>query len=170
VAFLGLGLPLLFALSVPLASQREVVTIRQVEYNGDQPQCVTRQETINNFHSERTWWLLAASPYVVLADAAPTPSGLRDYDFDPLTAIRTGVRDARLGSDREIDHCATDLNDQQAFFDAQQRQRAADRERLGVTWPFGLAADLALGGLFSVIAVRRLRTPTRTLPRGTRVA
>lgn len=168
VAFLGLGLPLLFALSIPLASQREVVTIRQVEYNGDELRCVTRQETINNFHSERTWWLLAASPYVVLADAAPTPGDIGS--FDPLTGIRTGVREARLGGERDIDYCGTDLRDQQSAFEAREAIRAADRERLGVTWPFGLAADLALGGLFAGIAVRRLRTPTRSLPRGTRVA
>ncbi len=168
VAFLGLGLPLLFALSIPIVSQPEQITIRQVEYVGETPRCVSTQSVQNVFHSERSWWLLAASPYVVLADAAPTPNDVTE--FDPLTAIRTGVRDARLGPDTLQDWCGPDLRNTQPAFDEMQARRAADRERLGVTWPFGLAADLTLGGLFAVLATRRLRTPTRALPRGTRVA
>lgn len=37
-------------------------------------------------------------------------------------------------------------------------------------WPWGLAVKVLLGAAGYVVAVRRLRTPQRTLPRGTRVA
>jgi len=37
-------------------------------------------------------------------------------------------------------------------------------------WPWGLAGNLLLGAGGVVVAVRRLRIPQRTLPRGTRVA
>jgi len=170
VIFLGLGLPLLFALSIPLATSRENVTVRQSEYpsDGSAPTCVSQSQQMGVFHSERSWWLLAASPYVVLADAAPKPLDGNTTD-DPLTAIRSGVREARLGPDPVRDWCA-DNGDPQAAYSEHERQRAIQRERLGITWPFGLAADLALGTLFAGIAVRRLRAPARRLPRGTRVA
>jgi hypothetical protein len=48
--------------------------------------------------------------------------------------------------------------------------RARDRDRLSPVWPYGLAADVAVGAGFTVVAVRRLRAPARALPRGTRVA
>ncbi|MBK7622399.1 MAG: hypothetical protein IPJ14_06940 [Kineosporiaceae bacterium] len=54
----------------------------------------------------------------------------------------------------------------------EQREAARDkeRERLGMTWPYGLAVNLLLGGGFTALAIRRLRTPARALPRGTRIA
>lgn len=172
VAFLGLGLPLLFALSVPLVSTEERVTVRNFQYdeNGTTGQCVTTQEQMSVFHSERSWWLLAPSPYVVLADAAPRPL-LEEGLSDPLTAIRAGVREARLGPDPIQDWCGPGANgDTSTVFQQREAQRAKDRERLGVTWPYGLAFDLGLGALFATVAVRRLRSPARKLPRGTRVA
>jgi hypothetical protein len=37
-------------------------------------------------------------------------------------------------------------------------------DRLGPTWPYGLAADLALGAGFTVAEIRRLRAPATRLP------
>ncbi len=171
VIFLGLGLPLLFAVSVPLVTSQQTVSVRQPDYTDDNNgtttvDCVTETQEMSVFHSERSWWLLAASPYVILADAAPKPldGSLTD---DPLTAIRTGVREARLGPDPVRDWCFDDTGRGSS---QHEKERAAQRERLGVTWPFGLGADLLLGALFAGIAVRRLHAPARKLPRGTRVA
>ncbi len=169
MALLGLGLPLLFALSVPLVSQTENVLTRQPiwDESGSTGQCQAQVEVQTVFHSERSWWLLAPSPYVVLADAAPKP--LDASDDDPLSLIRTGVREARLGPPEIQDWCGTVGDPNQAYLD-RQAQRARDREALGITWPYGLALDVGLGALFTVVAVRRLRAPARRLPRGTRVA
>jgi len=173
VAFLGLGLPLLFALSLPLVSQDEQVTVRTFQYNDDGTtgQCVTETQQLSVVHSERSWWLLAPSPYVVVADAAPRPAGV-DGTSDPLSAIRAGVREARLGPDPIQDWCGPGATggDPSSAATAPEQQRATDRERLGYTWPYGLAVDLAVGGGFAAVAVRRLRSPARRLPRGTRVA
>ncbi|MFN8081976.1 MAG: ABC transporter permease subunit [Kineosporiaceae bacterium] len=174
VALLGLGLPLLFALSVPLVSTTEKVTVRQLNYDengGSTATCVTTTETQSVFHSERSWWLLAPSPYVILADAAPRPKD-PNTSSDPLSTIRTGVREARLGPEDVLDWCGPGAPGVDALpsFEARQAQRDKDRERLGVTWPYGLAVNLLLGGGFTALAIRRLRTPARTLPRGTRVA
>jgi ABC-2 type transport system permease protein len=167
VTFLGLGLPLLFGLTVPLITSTETVPRREsveVGQSGDvtSSRCQTRNVTSEQVHTERSWWLLAASPYVVVSDAAPTPSG-RSYD-DPLTSIRSAVRAARLGPEPIEDWCGDDVTDQML---AQRQNREAD---LPATWPYGLGADLLVGAGFLVITVRRLRTPTGRLPRGTRIA
>jgi len=171
VAFLGLGLPLVFVAMYPLSTSTEpVVTSYMMPVDPNAPtdgsgevpmKCVTSTETQSVFHTERIWWILAPSPYVVLADA--TPIGKAGEATDPLGDIRNSVRDARLGPDQTVYNQCGDTS-----LPRQQRQR--DRDALGITWPFGLGADLLLGAGFVAVAVQRLRTPTRTLPRGTRVA
>jgi ABC-type transport system involved in multi-copper enzyme maturation permease subunit len=170
VAFLGVGLPLLFGLSLTMVSDTEAVTTRQpveVGQGTDDDTTTTRCETVvtqeSQIHTERTWWLLAASPYVVVSDAAPVPSKGQGFD-DPLSAIRNGVRELRLGPAPVDDWCYDAITDQA------DRARDAEQSKLPATWPYGLAADLLLGGAFLALTVRRLRTPATRLPRGTRVA
>lgn len=166
VSILGPGLPLLFALSVPLVTEVKPVRVNADAYDAsgnvlERCEVVTQEQSLTR--TDRTWWLLAASPYVVVADASPKPLG--DGTSDPLGGIRDAVREIRLGPAAPLQQCS--------FGDAAEKaeqRRAAQREGLGATWPYGLAADVALGGLFVVVAVRRLRTPTRRLPTGTRVA
>jgi hypothetical protein len=161
VAFLGLGLPLLFGLSVPFVTGEEKVQVISPGFTtgsgGDQ--CTRHTETMSVTHTELTWWLLAASPYVVVSDAAPTKAG-DPYPNDPLSAIRAGVREARLGPPEVRDWCS----------DTSDVIRAQRRDDLSPAWPYGLAIDLLLATGFVVLTVRRLRTPSRKLPRGTRVA
>lgn len=171
VAFLGVGLPVLFALLVPLSQTTETATVRTMEplpttSSLDPPpmQCVTRVETVSSVHTERIWWVLAPNPAVVLADASPRPTRLQPDD--PLSAIRAGVRELRLGEQDTRNYCYVD----DVTYTEQEVARQAERERLGVTWPYGLAADLALASAFFVVAVRRLRAPVHKLPRGTRIA
>ena len=168
VAFLGLGLPMLFGLMIPVVStteQRPVsymeeVTPGAVAADGSPVMhCVTRVEPSGVTHTERIWWILAANPFVVIADAAPTPAGERD---DLLSLTRDGLRELRLGEDR-----TSGCQEQNGFDDPARR---AARDRLSAVWPYGLTADLAVGVGFTVVAVRRLRAPSRRLPRGVRVA
>ena len=175
--------PLVFALTAPLVLTDEQVTVREQDFTGvtqefddrgnligEEPPCVEAVRTQPVFHGERTWWLLALSPYVVVADAAPRPpvdprTGLTT--FDPLSGIREGVRAARLGPQPEdYDSCTRS----EAEFAAQE---AARRERLDgarAVWPWGLGANLALGALGVAAAARRLQVPYGELARGTRVA
>lgn len=166
VAFLGLGLPLLFALSLTVVTTEDVVTVRgQVEVDQDgevtSTRCEVQTYTEQRAHTERSWWLLAASPYVVVADAAPRPSA--ENSSDPLTAISSGVREVRLGPGSE-DWC-DDAVSRQA-----ERVRSAAEADLPAAWPYGLGANLLLGAGFLALTVRRLRTPADRLPRGTRIA
>jgi ABC-type transport system involved in multi-copper enzyme maturation permease subunit len=163
VVFLGLGLPILFGLTVPLVQQKDTVQVRQM--TGDDG-CETVTAERVRIHSERTWWLLAANPFVVVADSAPPARFDAGVGVgDPLTSIRDAVRGLRLGPEPVVDECfgfATFGPDEQG------RRQAADA--LPATWPYGLGLNLALGAGFAVVAVRRLRAPARVLPRGTRVA
>ncbi|HEX2810793.1 MAG TPA: ABC transporter permease subunit [Kineosporiaceae bacterium] len=189
VAFLGLGLPVLFALLLPITRETAQVTVRTMEPIpsavgtatsgpgatgttgatpapiGEPPvRCETHVQTSRIEHTERLWWVLAPNPAVVLADAAPRPSGISDGDV--LSSLRNGVRELRLGQPAVQDYCY--------LSEAANAQQAADRqhqrEALGVTWPYGLTVDLALGIGFTAIAVVRLRAPATRLARGTRVA
>jgi ABC-type transport system involved in multi-copper enzyme maturation permease subunit len=101
VTFLGLGLPLLFALTLPLVTTTETVTRREmvaIDQSGSTTRCQVNTVETERVHTERSWWLLAPSPYVVVSDAAPKPDG--DSYSDPLTGIRSGVRETRIGPDR----------------------------------------------------------------------
>jgi ABC-2 type transport system permease protein len=132
-------------------------------------------------HTERIWWLLAPNPVVVMVDASPAPplrSGdlefagdlpvggqltAQQYDEvananDPLRAIRRSVRDLRRAPDTSTSPGGT--------LTFGHRRPAAP----GAVWPWGLGFDVLLGIGALITTTRRLRTPTRVLPRGTRVA
>ena len=127
----------------------------------------TFTSTSTQARTDQVWWLLAPNPFVVLADAAPqlppetaaekrarqiedqggvTRSNLRDSD--PLGALGRSVRDLRSppGSSSSPSHSRSPV------------------------WPYGLAFDVLLGVGAVWLTARRLRTPTRNLPTGQRVA
>jgi ABC-type transport system involved in multi-copper enzyme maturation permease subunit len=167
---------IVFGLSVPLVSGEERVQVRTESWppggitfdeNGrpsEEIPCELREEERYVTHTERTWWLLAVNPFVVVADALPPASGTQISD--PMTGIRYGVRTARLGTQEPLNECWSQWQDW-------EEQEQASRERadaLGAVWPWGLAFNLLLGAAGVALAVRRLTIPQATLPRGTRVA
>jgi ABC-type transport system involved in multi-copper enzyme maturation permease subunit len=176
VLFLGLGLPIMFAVTAPLAQETRAVQVRhegppRLDADGNPVApgaCVTDTEQRTDFRTDRTWWLLAANPFVVVADSAPPVRLAGAFGIgEPLTAIRDAVRQLRLPpAQGVVDECVQSNES----FQESERQRQQDADALPATWPYGLAMDLVLGAGFTLIAVRRLRAPARTLPRGTRVA
>jgi ABC-2 type transport system permease protein len=130
---------------------------------------------ISRTRTDRTWWLLAPNPFVVLADAAPqlpdTPPspgvqnpGVRARDLDPLGQIGSAVRDLRRPpTDDSIG----------GFGGAFPNEPVVEGEPVpepAPVWPTGLAVNALLGVAALVLTSRRLRTPTRNLPKGQRVA
>ncbi len=116
--------------------------------------------------TDRTWWVLAPNPFVVLADAAPQLppqresnngefDGVRARDLDPLGQIGSTVRNLRRPPS-ESGIVSLQLDDGQG--------------RPGPVWPTGLAVNVVLAAGALLLTVRRLRTPSRTLPQGQRVA
>jgi ABC-type transport system involved in multi-copper enzyme maturation permease subunit len=112
-------------------------------------------------HTDATWWLLAINPFVIVADGAlPGTSDGSASVVEEVRSTTQGLRATRLGAPAVLDECWTEDHD----------GAPAERDAAGPIWPYGLAANLLLGALGFVTAVRRLRIPQRTLPRGTRVA
>jgi len=198
VAALTAGTVIAFLISMPILATQDSVRVRtipQTWYEDHNPtssqgapapnptpaDCVYIVRTQSTMHTERTWWLLALNPFVVVADAAPSRKPLSYLGFEPLQMISDGARSARLGTAAaSLNECwpelqpnlgVTGLSGQGAA--QQQAQQQLDRKRLNTVhavWPYGFAFLGLIGGTSIWVAVRRLRTPIRKLPRGTRIA
>lgn len=142
------------------------------------PGCTSTSTTYTSSRSrtERTWWLLAPNPFAVLADAAPglpgDPPGLSEREqrardqrrqADPLGQLGSATRALRQRPDP-----LPQVYSGAAYSSTLSVARDATSRRL--VWPYGLAFDAALGAGAVLLTARRLRTPSRTLPRGQRVA
>lgn len=170
-AFLCIGTLILFGLSVPLVTSDERVRVLEnpvlpegFDYSTDIPveDCVETTSVRSVTRTDATWWLLAANPYVVVADAAPGGDG-----SDVFYWIKTGVRTAQAGPQEPVNECWASNVTGDLGMDPFGGGTAAT----GVpVWPFGLAINLGLGALGIALAVRRLSTPVARLPRGTRIA
>lgn len=175
-----------FALTVGTLILFGIGAALSTEHYTEQSSCPTREELVNQgfppdaldqalancqsstydgtrARTDHVWWLLAPNPFVIVADAAPqlpkeTAAERRDRlsdeqagryhedlrQSDPLGAIGRGVRDLR-------------------------KAPGSDSGRKPV-WPFGLAFDLLLGAAAVWLTARRLHAPSRSLPKGQRVA
>jgi ABC-type transport system involved in multi-copper enzyme maturation permease subunit len=124
--------------------------------------------------TDRIWWLLAPNPFVIVADAAPRlgpiPNGLQGRDLDNAQQARDAdvlgqlgqnVRDLRLGPG-EVSEDGGGFS-----YSPTEQQRIVHP---GPVWPWGLGFDVLLAGGALWLTARRLRTPTRKLPKGQRVA
>jgi len=168
VASLSVLSLIFFGLTVPAISATDQVRVYDVPMDSvwDQgnPQCTWRVQAMKQVHTERTWWLLAINPFVVVADAMPEPAiGSADAsgaEQDPMSIIRRGVREARTGPGYEQTRCWSNTV-------AGPAERPLNRSPV---WPWGLAVNVLLGAIAVWFAVRRLRIPQRNLARGTRVA
>lgn len=109
------------------------------------------------------WWVLAANPFVVLADATPTEFDPNGYPVDMFGQIKLGVRTAQQApTDQRWDDCEANAYDY-----------STPEEIIAETvpsWFVGLGVQIVIaGGLFAG-AWSRTRTPAKRLPPGTRIA
>jgi ABC-2 type transport system permease protein len=123
--------------------------------------------------TDRIWWLLAPNPFVVLADAAPqlapetATERQRRQALEESGIHRTNLRDSDpLGAlGRSVRGLRKPPTGSSGLFTS-----AVVGSRRQPIWPWGLAFDVALGAGAIWLTTRQLRTPTRDLPRGQRVA
>lgn len=169
VAALSVLTLVFFGLSLTLVQTQEDVRVWSTpadwegytEAGTAAPPCVWTTEERDILHTERTWWLLAANPFVIVADA--TPAGTEEEVNGPLSAIRWGVRYARHGQAAEADECWT------AAVGSTSPVAPVEVSTEPV-WPWGLGFSCLLGAGSLAFTVHRLRIPQSRLPRGTRVA
>jgi ABC-type transport system involved in multi-copper enzyme maturation permease subunit len=199
VAALTVGTLIAFLITMPLMATQDSVRVRTIPqgwYEDHNPasdqvkpamnpmpaDCVVIVRRQSTQHTERTWWLLALNPFVVVADAAPSRTTVRYLGFNPLQMISDGARTARIGAtpvSAILNECWPELQPQPGEgdgsqqFQMEQTQQQAQRARLNTVhavWPYGFVFLGLFGGASTWVAVRRLRTPIRRLPRGTRIA
>lgn len=172
VALLGIGTLIAYGLSLQLV-RTEVQVSNQVwpeaymngEFYGpwdeDNYTCETQTYTQETFATERITWLLAANPFVVVADAAPrSPAPVDSSMFTaagPMGAISEGVRYSQAGPEFQIP-CLSGV------------KNTGLPPTPAPLWPLGLGIQVLLAGGIVAAGRNRLRTPAGRLASGTRIA
>ncbi len=173
VALLGLGTLIGFGLSMKLV-QVEVKASEQFwseqNLNGDSSvawddnaySCGTALYPQTIFATERNTWLLAANPFVIVADAAPRPLPKPGDDsfttVGPMGAISQGVRLSQAGQLASTP-CINGI-----------KNTEVKPEEATPLWPLGLGLQLLLAGSLLVAGRRKLHTPAGKMASGTRIA
>ncbi|WP_435743208.1 ABC transporter permease [Microbacterium sp. PMB16] len=108
------------------------------------------------------WWVLAANPFVVLADATPTEFTAEGYPVDLFGQIKSGVRSAQLSPlEQRWDECG---------IGGSYRTPQDVINSTVPSWFVGLGVQIVIAGSLFAGAWARTRTPARRLPPGTRIA
>jgi ABC-2 type transport system permease protein len=112
---------------------------------------------------DRVWWMLAANPYVMLADAIPPHFGGDGYPDDVFGQIALGVR--TIQEPPHVESCA-DYDSMGNW----QDPSADIYDRTAPSWFVGLAIHLSMAAGAVSGAVAAVRAPARTLAPGSRIA
>jgi ABC-2 type transport system permease protein len=179
VAGLSVGTLITFALA-GAATQSTVVSTTSygVTYSDTTGQALTCDDpetdeyTIPRF--DYYWGILAANPYVVLADAAPTRF-VDGYPNDLFGTIKVGVRSAQLTPNLNsvYDECDPSRSNSDGGYFAAGSDFETSEEIVEATvpsWFVGLAVHVLMGAGALAGAWARTNTPARTLSAGSRIA
>ncbi len=172
VTALVIGTPIMMTLSTTAVhgKQRSIVYSTDYDESTNNKQVCEKDPDIYTsdiVHWERIWWMLVPNPFVALGDVSAR-APVTDIDprtsYSPLRELGLGVDTMRTPQPAEVVsyYCG---NDSHSTWDDDVRRP----EHL-VFWPATLLVLGLLGAWSLVSASRRLRTPVRTLARGTRVA
>ncbi len=186
VALLALGTLITFGLSTALVLEEAEVTTSYYDYSTSmsttgpegqvpqepqgEPECITQTALQPVPRTERITWILAANPFVVVADAVPYSRSIPEVNepgdfgyvenFRPpgvMEGISQQVRSFQAGPDVNVT-C--------------EESMGAPRDVNGgfPIWPLGVLLQSLLAGGLLMLGYRRLRTPARRLAQGTRIA
>lgn len=160
--------------SDPNLTPAQLEQIKQSQIQPTRADCTTFTRRATVAHTERIWWLLPLNPFVVVADAAPSEPrknhGVYSSGFTPMRWISAGSRIARNGPDAVAQECQFAVAAQPGVPDPGSVDPFEKALRTAPVWPFGLGFLLVAGAAAAAVAGRRLRTPIRRLPNGTRIA
>lgn len=181
VAALSLGTLIAFAL-LGTATQQEATSVNyQVvqstydEQTGKQSDIVCSTAQTSTYTVPRFdyfWWILAANPYVVVADASPGSFDAGGRPTDLFGQIAVGVRSAQAAPElyTEYNGCDEAAN---GYADQQSGVGPTPQETYDgavPSWFIGLFIHVLLGAGALAWAWRRTRTPATHLPAGSRIA
>ena len=172
VTALVIGTPIMMTLSTTAVhgKQRSIVYSTDYDESTNNKQVCEKDPDIYTsdiVHWERIWWMLVPNPFVALGDVSAR-APVTDLDprtsYSPLRELGLSVDTMRTPQPAEVVSYYCGNNSHSTWDDDVRRP-----EHL-VFWPATLLVLGLLGAWSLVSASRRLRTPVRTLARGTRVA
>lgn len=126
--------------------------------------CVENRYTSEVPRFDRVWWVLAANPFVILADATP-PTYIDGYPRDLFSQIAYSVRLAQKVPETEtrFDGCAAP--------DVPSYETPEDQlDGTAPSWFVGLLVQVLIAAGLLTWGIARTRTPAKRLPPGTRIA
>lgn len=117
---------------------------------------------------DRFWAILAANPYVVLADASAGDFDGNGQAQDLFSGLASGVRAAQIPPKSEIvtNECTNASGED---FDNGPTPEETFNSTVP-SWFVGLGLHVLLGGGLLLWGIARTRTPANRLPRGSRIA
>jgi ABC-2 type transport system permease protein len=162
---LAAGTAITFGL-VTAATQQTITGLRIT--CGGAPGCTDTTYDTTVSRPDRTWYLVAPNPFVVLADSAPAgPVFQQRLSNGDVVEVPSDV-DVLGSLSRELHKIRA--TPQRVDRDYGTSFEVPDGTTGGPVWPLGLGINLALAAAAMWITTVRLRTPTRRLARGQRVA
>jgi ABC-2 type transport system permease protein len=157
VALLSVGTLIGFAIAGSVMT--ETVRYHSGEQGPDGACVVGSTYTTQVPHFDRVWWVLAANPYVILADAVPTELRGTQYPADLFGIIKVAERSAQIPPGSLGDGCG-----------GQTRTAAQIVDQTVPGWAVGLLIHVALGAGALVGAGFAVRAPAGRLGAGSRIA
>ena len=121
-------------------------------------------DTVPGF--DKVWWMLAANPYVVLADAVPAHYDSRGNPDDLFGSLKFAERGAQIAP--VIQTSVSDCTPGTGFVPPPSAREVIDRTV--PSWFVGLLLQFALAVAALIGAVRLTRAPARRLASGNRIA
>lgn len=162
VAALVIGTLIVFALGGMSVRSEATSYNRPYDSSGDLDCDSWETTTYEVPRFDLVWWVLAANPFVVLADATPTELAAEGHPVDLFGQIKYGVRSAQLSPlEQRWDECdpGGGYRTPQEVIDSTVP-----------SWFVGLGVQIVIAGSLFAGAWARTRTPARRLPPGTRIA
>jgi len=130
----------------------------------DELPCVENSYVSEVPRFDRVWWVLAANPFVILADATP-PTYVGGYPQDLFSQIAYGVRAAQKVPETETRYDGCDAPAVSPSLTPEDQV-----EGTAPSWFVGLLLQLLIAGGLLAWGIARTGTPAKRLPPGTRIA
>lgn len=176
VALLSIGTLIAFGLGGVVAQEQVTQRYEAVDWEASSdeidPQtglpeelvCTTVENVITVPRFDRVWWVLAANPYVLLADAVPPHYDRFGNPDDLFGGIMYAVRQAQLPPETPSwSECAR-------FDDTSYPTAEEVISRTVPSWAVGMLLHLLLAGGLVAGAIARTRAPSKRMAAGSRVA
>lgn len=178
VAGLSIGTVIAFGLGGLVAQEKQTVVYEVVDWEASSDEidpdtgypvdmvCTTQTDEYSVPRFDRVWWVLAANPYVLLADAVPTHFGTEGYPDDVFGSLKFTVRQAQLPPTPPVysSEC------EQVYDDTQYPTPEEIVDQTVPSWAVGLLLHLLLAGGLVAGAIARTHAPTKRMAAGSRVA